>query len=294
MRKTDSLCFPAGAGNQLKARGWQHVSRSYAMTTRATQDSEGLNAQRDKRTCALLAKAERLPAAEARQVRQEAILLNGPLAQALARQYRRRGIEDDDLEQVAMLGLCKAVQGYHPHGDEASFAAFAVPTITGELKRHFRDHGWLVRPTRELQEVGQSVRHALPTLTQRLQRQPSRRELAEHLGISAKTIAQAMLAQGLYQGWSLDVPAGESTTSLCDTLPDANDAFAPVEAALTIGPAVSRLTPRERTILRLRFLEDLTQGQIGELIGVSQMQVSRLLADILVKLRMHIDNKQAA
>jgi len=245
----------------------------------------------------LLAKAERLSSSEAKPVLEEAILLNGPLAQALARQYRGRGMEDDDLEQVAMVGLCKAVQGYQhqrEQGDEASFAAFAVPTITGELKRHFRDHGWLVRPTRELQEVGQSVRKALPTLTQRLQRQPSRRDLAEFLGVPAKTIAQAQVAQGLYQGWSLDVPVGQSPTSLGETLPDADDAFAPVEAALTIGPAVSRLAPREQTILRLRFLEDQTQGQIGEAIGVSQMQVSRLLADILTKLRIHIDSPHAA
>ena len=164
--------------------------------------------------------------------------------------FRGRGMEDDDLEQVAMVGLCKAVQGYQPQGEESSFAAFAVPTITGELKRHFRDHGWLVRPTRELQEVGHSVRNALPTLTQRLQRQPSRGDLADFLGVPARTIAQAQLAQGLYQGWSLDVPVGESATSLGDTFPAADDGFGPLEAALTIDPAVSRLAPRERTILR--------------------------------------------
>ena len=264
------------------------------MTEQVVHDTESPNAQRDRRTCELLAKAKRLSPSRARPVLDEATLLNGPLAQALARQFRGRGIEDDDLEQVAMVGLCKAVQGYRPQGDGSSFAAFAVPTITGELKRHFRDHGWLVRPTRELQEVGQSVRNALPTLTQRLHRQPSRRELAEFLGVPAKTVAQAQLAQGSYQGWSLDVPVGESATSLGDTFPAADDGFGPLEAALTIDPAVSRLAPRERTILRLRFWEDLTQGQIGEVIGISQMQVSRLLADILAKLRIHIDSPYAA
>lgn len=250
-------------------------------------------AQRDARTRALLAKAVRLQPTQAQQVFDEAVLLNGALARALAHQYRGRGIEDEDLEQVAMLGLCKAVRGYQ-HQPGRTFAAYAVPTITGELKRHFRDYGWLVRPTRSLQEVGQSVRSAIPTLTQRLQRQPSRSDLADFLEVPPETIDQAQLAQGLYQGWSLDVPVAGATTLLGETLPDARDGFAPVEAALTVGPAIAQLTPHERTILRLRFEENLTQEQIGQVIGVSQMHVSRLLADILAKLRAYIDNPRAA
>ena len=250
-------------------------------------------ARRDTRTRALLAKAERLGSAPAQRVRDEAVLLNQPLAQALARQYRGRGIDDEDLEQVAMLGLCKAVRGYR-HQPGKTFAAYAVPTITGELKRHFRDCGWLVRPTRSLQEVGQQVRTALPTLAQRLQRHPSRSDLADFLGVPADTVDQARLAEGLYQGWSLDAPVGPDTTLLGDTLSDAHDAFAPVDAALTLGPAVAQLSPRERTILRLRFVENLTQEQIGRVVGVSQMQVSRSLTDILAKLRTRIADPQAA
>ena len=250
-------------------------------------------AQRDARSRALLAKAARLQGGRAQRVLDEVILLNQPMAAALARQYRGRGIDDEDLEQVAMLGLVKAVRGYR-HQPGKTFAAYAVPTITGELKRHFRDCGWLVRPTRSLQEIGQSVRTALPTLAQRLQRQPSRSDLAAFLGVPVGTVDQARLAQGLYQGWSLDAPVGQDTTLLGDTLPDACDAFAPVEAALTIGPAVAQLAPRERTILRLRFVENLTQEQIGRTIGISQMQVSRSLADILAKLRARIANPRAA
>lgn len=263
------------------------------MPARVVPKPETSYAERDRRTRTLLTTAARIPATEARRVHDQVILLNQSLAKALARQYRGRGIEDDDLEQVAMLGLCKAVYGYRPLED-TSFAAFAVPTITGELKRHFRDYGWLVRPTRSVQEVGQLVRNAIPTLTQRLQRQPSRRELADFLDIPQETVKEARLAQGLYQGWSLDVPAGGSTTPLGDTLPDAHDAFAPVEAVLTLGPAVAQLSARERTVLRLRFLESMTQAQIGLIIGVSQMQVSRLLADILARLRAQIESPRAA
>jgi RNA polymerase sigma-B factor len=263
------------------------------MRERAIPDPSTRYAQRDTRTRALLAKAERLHGAPARRVLDEVILLNQPLARGLARQYRGRGIDDEDLEQVAMLGLCKAVRGYR-HQPGKTFVGYAMPTIIGELKRHFRDCGWLVRPTRSLQEVGQSLRAAMPTLTQSLQRHPSRSDLAEFLGVTADTIDQARLAQGLYQGWSLDAPVGQATTWLGDTLPDARDAFAPLEAALTVGPALAQLAPRERTILRLRFVENMTQEQIGRVIGVSQMQVSRSLAAILAKLRTRIDNSRAA
>ena len=263
------------------------------MPTGAVRNPHTSYSERDECTRTLLTRAKRLQGAQARRVYDEAILFNRPLALALAHQYRGRGIDNDDLEQVAMLGLCKAVHGYR-HEPGKTFAAYAVPTITGELKRHFRDCGWLVRPTRSLQEVGQSVRAAKPTLAQHLQRQPSRSDLADFLGITAEIVGQAQLAEGLYQGLSLDVPVGQAATLLGETLPDAHDSFAPVEAAMTVGPAVAQLAPRERTILRLRFVESLTQDQIGRAIGLSQMQVSRLLADILAKLRAQIDNPRAA
>jgi RNA polymerase sigma-B factor len=263
------------------------------MSDGPVQTADTSYAEHDERTRALLARATRLPPAQAKPLRDQAILSNRPLALSLARQYFGRGIDDDDLEQVAMLGLCKAVRGYS-HQPGKTFAAYAVPTITGELKRHFRDCGWLVRPTRSLQEVGASVRSAVPTLAQRLQRQPSSTDLADFLGVPAGTIDQAKLAEGLYQGWSLDVSLGRATTLLGESLPDTHDGFAPVEAALTVGPALAQLTTRERTILRLRFVENLTQEQIGQVIGLSQMQVSRRLADILATLRSHIDNPRAA
>jgi RNA polymerase sigma-B factor len=261
--------------------------------TQHAPSSQSAYAAHDEHTRALLAEAARLPRAQAKAIHDEAILFNRPLALALARQYHGRGIDDDDLEQVAMLGLVKAVRGYRNQPGK-TFAAYAVPTITGELKRHFRDCGWLVRPTRSLQEVGASVRRAIPTLAQQLQRQPTSADLAEFLGVPVNTVAAAQLAEGLYQGWSLDVSIGHATTLLGETLPDPHDGYAPIEAALTISPALARLSNRERTILRLRFVENLTQEQIGRVIGLSQMQVSRLLADILATLRASIDNPRAA
>lgn len=264
------------------------------MPHRTVPDTDTSFALRDSRTRAMLVKAKQLSPAEAGRVREDAILLNRQLAQALARQYRGRGIEDEDLEQVAMLGLCKAVSGYQDEFDEVPFAAFAVPTITGELKRHFRDHGWLVRPTRSIQEVGRLIQAAIPILAQRLRRQPTRADLADFLGCPAATVDEAQLALGLYQGWSLDAPVRGTETRLGDTLQEACDVFAPVEAALTVGPAVAKLSGRERTILQLRFLEDLTQEQIGQVIGISQMQVSRSLTHILAKLRTQIEDLRAA
>lgn len=261
---------------------------------RATvQSAQSAYAAHDEHTRTLLAEAQGLPRPQAKAIHDEAILYNRPLALALARQYHGRGIDDDDLEQVAMLGLCKAVRGYRAQPGK-TFAAYAVPTITGELKRHFRDCGWLVRPTRSLQEVGASVRRAIPTLAQRLQRQPTSADLAEFLGLPVDTVAAAQLAEGLYQGWSLDVSIGAATTLLGETLPDPHDGYAPIEAALTVSPALASLSMRERTILRLRFVENLTQEQIGQVIGLSQMQVSRLLADILATLRSLISNPRAA
>ncbi len=217
-------------------------------------------------------------------LRSEAILLNRSLAVSLARRYRGRGIDDDDLEQVAMLGLCKAVKGYQHHPDK-TFAGYAVPTIRGELKRHFRDAGWLVRPTRSMQELGQAIRAVTPALTQELRRLPSLEDYASRLNAGAREVAEARIADGSFRGASLDAPFPGATTPLGDMLADSSDDFARADALLSLRPAIAQLTERERTILGLRFVDCLTQEQIGTMIGVSQMQVSRLISGILARLR---------
>ncbi len=220
--------------------------------------------------------------------RSEAVLLNRSLAVSLARRYRGRGIDDDDLEQVAMLGLCKAVRGYQ-HRPDKSFAGYAVPTIRGELKRHFRDAGWLVRPTRSVQELGQAIRAVSPALTQELCRQPSLDDLAGRLNASRREVAEARIADGSFRGASLDAPFPGSTTPLGDLLAEDGDDFERTDALLSLRPAIAQLTERERTILKLRFVDCFTQEQIGQSIGVSQMQVSRLITSIIGKLRGALD-----
>lgn len=262
------------------------------MTSRAASHDYPNYDERDRETRRLLTRAAREgePGAAAR-LRNEAVLLNRPMALALARQYRGRGIDEDDLEQVALVGLIKAVRGYRRCPGK-SFAAYAVPTISGELKRHFRDCGWLVRPPRSLQELGQAVRTMTPQLFQRLRREPTTAEIAAAVGVSRSLIEQARMVEGHYQGMSIDAPI-TGTSCARDTLPDPRDPYAAAEAALTLGPAIAHLGTRDRWILRLRFVDNLTQEQIGRRIGVSQMQVSRLLSDILSRLRQLLEDPRA-
>ncbi|MEP6799321.1 MAG: sigma-70 family RNA polymerase sigma factor [Lapillicoccus sp.] len=224
----------------------------------------------------------------ARSLNDQIVRLNQPMAVNLAHRYSHRGVETDDLEQVAMLGLCKAVRGY-VHRPGHTFAGYAVPTITGELKRYFRDHGWLVRPARRLQEVGQAARQALPECIQSLQREPTDAEVATLIGVSTQELRAARVANSSYQGLSIDAPTTTSGYTWADTLADdADDPFDSIETRTSLAPALAELPSRDRTILRLRFVEELTQSEIAERIGVSQMQVSRLLARTLDRLRLKL------
>lgn len=241
----------------------------------------------------VLERAARADPQERERLYQEAILIGRPLALRYARQYRGRGVEEEDLEQVALLGLCKAVRGYEPSRG-TTFAAYAVPTITGELKRHFRDCSWLVRPTRSLQELARAAREAAPALVQELRRQPSKAELARHLGVSSALLGRALDAERACWGWSLDVPPAGGRGTLADGIADETDPFEQVEATVVLRPLLSRLARRERQILDLRFREGLTQEEIGAVIGVSQMQVSRLLSAILARMREGILGTRAA
>lgn len=249
---------------------------------------------RDQRTRSLLLKAAQGGEPAARQgLLEEAVLLNQSMARALAQQYQRRGVDPEDLVQVAMLGLVKAVRGYTP-GVERVFAAYAVPTIRGEIRRYFRDRGWMIRPPRSLQELNRDVRVAEPDLAQRLQRMPTTQDLASHLGVDPDAVHEAREAGGSYYARSLDSPLGESGQLLRDVLPDPEEPLEVVDAVLTLQPALEILGERERSILRMRFVDNLTQEQIGDRLGVSQMQVSRLLSAILAKLRKRMEDQVAA
>lgn len=233
----------------------------------------------------LLDRAEHTEDPERQQLLDRVVLLNAPVARSIATRYRSRGVDTDDLEQVAYLGLVKAVNGYRPAA-ATEFLAYAVPTIRGELKRYFRDCAWTVRPPRRLQELQGRIAATEPQLTQELGHLPDSVELAEALDLEPTDVDDAEAARGCFTTLSLDAPGTtDSGTGLVETLGDADEGFRQVEAIRILAPAVSRLGERDRRILELRFGSGMTQDEIGQQLGVSQMQVSRLLRSILDRLR---------
>ena len=210
-----------------------------------------------------------------------------PLARQLARRYQRPEEPMDDLVQVASLGLVKAIDRFDATRDVA-FSSYAVPTILGEIKRHFRDRTWSVRVPRDLQELALKAERAVGELTKSMHRQPTVPELASHLGCSEEQALEALQAAGAYHATSLDTPRGaeaEPGDTLADTIGGDDDNFARAEERATIDRLMRTITPREREVLRLRFEQDLTQAEIGEIIGVSQMQVSRVIRQAVTRLR---------
>ena len=222
---------------------------------------------------------------ERNRLQDEVVLLNMGVARAIAHRYRQRGLATDDLVQAAYVGLVKAVRGFDPvHGRD--FLSYAVPTVTGEVKRYFRDFGWTVRPPRRVQELQAQISRASSELSQELGRSPRPSDVAERLDVSEEAVLEALAADGCFTPASLDVPVGEDgAATLGDLMPDEEVEFASAEARVVLGPAVRRLAKRDRRILELRFFEGWTQEQIAQDIGVTQMQVSRLLSRILKDLR---------
>jgi RNA polymerase sigma-B factor len=211
-----------------------------------------------------------------------------PLARQLARRYQRPEEPFDDLMQVASLGLVKAVDRFDATRAVA-FSSYAVPTILGEIKRHFRDRTWSVRVPRDLQELALRAERAVGDLTRELRRQPTIPELAERLEVGEEAALDALEAAGAHRATSLDLPRGPDADlgdTLADTLGGDEDGYALAEHRVTIDQLMRSITPRERTVLRLRFEQDLTQAEIGDIIGVSQMQVSRLIRQAVARLRL--------
>ena len=227
----------------------------------------------------------------AAHLREQVVLSHRGLAISLASRFEGKGGEHDDLVQVAMLGLVQAARRYRPDAGHG-FTAFASPTITGELKRYLRDHGWAVRPPRGLQELHHQVRETAARLQQEQQSEPSDMEVAEELGISVEQVRTARAVGGQYRARSLDVPVHEqSEQSLGDLLGDDEDPFDEVVSLLSLRAAVADLGDRDRRVLRLRFVKELTQREIGERVGVSQMQVSRILTSVYSRLRSSIEGQ---
>jgi RNA polymerase sigma-B factor len=214
----------------------------------------------------------------------EIVRLNMKIASDCARRYRGRGIATEDLDQVAYLGLVKAVQAFDPALGH-DFLSFAVPTIRGELRRHFRDLGWALRPPRAIQELQTRIIACEGDLTQQLGRSPRPSDLARHLDVDLEQVLEALAASGCFAPTSLDVVVAEGDDSLSDRLGAVDPAYDSAEARVTLTTVLRGLTPRERRILELRFCSGRTQAEIGADIGVTQMQVSRLLTRILDRMR---------
>jgi RNA polymerase sigma-B factor len=209
-----------------------------------------------------------------------------PLATGLAHRYHRGAEPLDDLVQVASVGLLKAIDRFDPERGTA-FSSFAVPTIAGELKRHFRDKGWALRVPRDLQELAQRVGTTTDRLVHELGRTPTVAEVAGVLEITPEQVLEAREAATAYRAESLDEPFGDDrdATVVVDTLGSDEPGYLQAEQSATLQAMMWVLSDREREVLRLRFEEDLTQSEIGRRVGVSQMHISRLLRQAVTRLR---------
>jgi RNA polymerase sigma-B factor len=211
-----------------------------------------------------------------------------PLARALAGRYAGRGEPLDDLVQVACIGIMKAIDGFDVTR-EVRFSSYATPTVLGEIKRHFRDRTWALHVPRGTQELQLKVARARDELTNQLGRSPTVEEIAEAVEASLEDTLAAIQSAQAHRTRSFDEPVGEDST-LADALGDADPELGRAEIRVMIDEALDVLSDRDREILRLRFEEDLTQTEISKIIGVSQMQVSRLIRQSLARMRMDIES----
>jgi len=220
------------------------------------------------------------------RVRERLIEMYLPLAEYLARRFRNRGEQLDDLTQVANLGLIKSVDGYDVTRG-AAFTSYAIPMIVGELKRHFRDKGWDVRVPRRLQELRLEITKATSDLAQQLGRSPTVADLATHLDVSEEEIIEGLDSSHAYRALSLHAPVAgdEATTELVDLLGDVDRDMENVEDREALRPLIAKLPVREQRIIVMRFFGNMTQSQIAAELGISQMHVSRLLSHALGVLR---------
>ncbi|MEV0707221.1 SigB/SigF/SigG family RNA polymerase sigma factor [Nocardia aurea] len=222
-------------------------------------------------------------------LREEIVRCCLPLADHIARRFTGRGETYDDLHQIASLGLVLAVDRFDPDRG-SNFLAFAVPTIMGEVRRHFRDHTWAVRVPRRIKDLKLTLGPAVEALSQRLERPPTAVEIAVELDADLTEVTQALLAANAYRTDSLDSAAQTSDAEIhaapvTETLGDDDPGYGLAEDALTVAPLLAELSDIDRAVLRLRFFEGQSQSRIAERLGVSQMHISRTLTRILADLR---------
>lgn len=259
MTKTQS----SQSGNRTNDTGYEHLAPKFAEMAELDQ--------KDSRRAVL---------------RNELVTGHLPLAEHIAARFSNRGVPREDLVQVATLGLINAVDRFQPERG-TDFLSFAVPTVMGEVRRHFRDASWSMHVPRRLKELNLAINSASAELSQRLGRAPTPSELAKHLDLSQEQVYEGLEAGNAYHSMSLDeaLSPNADSDSLGETLGEHDQALAGVEDYESLRPLIERLPERERQILTLRFFRHMTQTQIAERIGISQMHVSRLLARTLATLR---------
>lgn len=221
-----------------------------------------------------------------KELRRRLVLLHLDAAESVARHYGRRGQDHQDLVQVARLGLVEASIRYDPA--QGSFLGFALPTMMGVIRRHFRDRAWSVKPPRCIQENAAVIARAREDLTHELLRWPTISELSHHLGLTEAEVRAARQVDGCFQASSLDVPMGQRAESLGETLSAVEGRYDLVETSLTLGPAYRQLSERDRRLIYLRFYSEMSQREIANEFGVSQMQISRWLVRVLRSLRQYL------
>jgi RNA polymerase sigma-B factor len=225
------------------------------------------------------------------RARQELIERHVGFVRRLAQRYARRGEQLDDLTQVGCVGLIKAIDRYDG-GFGASLTTYAAPNVLGEIKRHFRDRGWSVRVPREVQELNVRLQKTMDELTTKLGRSPSIDELAAASNSSPEQVLEALESSAAYSTLSLSEPAGGDDSEApepMDVVGTADEEFERTEERMTLATGIKRLPPREQSILHLRFFEGLTQSEIAQRIGISQMHVSRLIRDSLERIRRELE-----
>jgi RNA polymerase sigma-B factor len=212
-----------------------------------------------------------------------------PLAHHIARRYGGRGEPHDDLVQAACVGLVNAVNRFDLENG-ADFVSFALPTMMGEVRRHFRDYGWAVKVPRRMKDLQAQLNNARAELSQQFGRTPNASEIAQHLGVDRESVIEATIAGGNYSTRSTDVPAGpdDKFKAIGETLGDVDPGLDRVLDVETARPLIAALPDRQRTVLTLRFFENMSQSQIGEQMGYSQMHISRLLTKALDTLRSQV------
>lgn len=223
--------------------------------------------------------------------REKLVMSHLNLVRFIANKFKNRGEPIDDLIQVGYLGLLKAIDRFDPSRG-LEFTTFATPTIMGEIKRHFRDKGWSVRVPRRLQELSAKVNQATDTLTSQLQRSPTIAEIADYLDATVDEVLEAMESSSAYSSVSLEAPSGaddDDTPSVIDRYATEDSDLAFTDDRIIIEEALASFSPRERDVIEMRFLRGMTQIEIAEKLGISQVQVSRLLRRTLKKIQDKID-----